>query len=98
MAQDLYQIPNYFELDNSLKEEHLLIRNVVHEWTKSTVLQIIEEFFMPETSSKWSFRASSMEELIFGNVKISKDNILPNKDGLGATFGCLDITGISAFK
>lgn len=98
MAQDLYQTPNYFGLYDSLKEEHLLIRNVVSEWIKSTFLQIIEEFFTPEIPSKWSFRASSMEELISGNVKISKDNILPNKDGLGVPFGCLDTTGISAFK
>jgi len=44
----------------------------------------------PETHNKWSLRASSTGELVFDNVKLSKDSILPNKDGLGAPLGCLD--------
>ena len=47
-------------------------------------------FTTPETHNKWSLRASSTGELIFDNVKIPKENILPNKDGLGAPLGCLD--------
>ena len=47
-------------------------------------------FSSPETHNKWSLRASSTGELIFDNVKIPKENILPNKDGLGAPLGCLD--------
>ena len=47
-------------------------------------------FSTPETHNKWSLRASATGELIFDNVKISKENILPNKDGLGAPLGCLD--------
>lgn len=47
-------------------------------------------FSTPETHNKWSLRASSTGELIFDNVKIPKENILPNKDGLGAPLGCLD--------
>ena len=50
----------------------------------------MEGFTTPETHNKWSLRASSTGELIFGNVKIPKENILPNKDGLGAPLGCLD--------
>ncbi|MFM7022614.1 MAG: acyl-CoA dehydrogenase family protein [Flavobacteriales bacterium] len=50
----------------------------------------MEGFSTPETHSKWSLRASATGELVFDNVKIPKENILPNKDGLGAPLGCLD--------
>ncbi len=50
----------------------------------------MEGFTTPETHNKWSLRASSTGELIFDNVKIPKENILPNKSGLGAPLGCLD--------
>lgn len=50
----------------------------------------MEGFSTPETHNKWSLRASATGELIFDNVKIPKENILPNKDGLGAPLGCLD--------
>ena len=44
----------------------------------------------PETHNKWSLRASATGELVFDNVKVPKENLLPNKDGLGAPLGCLD--------
>ncbi len=50
----------------------------------------MEGFSTPETHSKWSLRASATGELIFDNVKIPKENVLPNKSGLGAPLGCLD--------
>jgi len=50
----------------------------------------MEGFTTPETHNKWSLRASATGELIFDNVKIPKENILPEKDGLGAPLGCLD--------
>ena len=50
----------------------------------------MEGFSTPETHNKWSLRASATGELVFDNVKIPKENILPNKDGLGAPLGCLD--------
>ncbi len=50
----------------------------------------MDGFSTPETHNKWSLRTSSTGELIFDNVKIPKENILPNKDGLGAPLGCLD--------
>jgi glutaryl-CoA dehydrogenase len=50
----------------------------------------MEGFSTPETHNKWSLRASSTGELIFDNVKVPKENILPNKSGLGAPLGCLD--------
>ena len=47
-------------------------------------------FTTPETHGKWSLRASATGELVFDNVKVPKENLLPNKDGLGAPLGCLD--------
>ena len=50
----------------------------------------MEGFSTPETHSKWSLRASATGELIFDNVKVPKENLLPGKSGLGAPLGCLD--------
>ncbi|MBD78820.1 MAG: acyl-CoA dehydrogenase [Crocinitomicaceae bacterium] len=50
----------------------------------------MEGFSTPEMHGKHSLRASSTGELIFENVKVPKENILPNKSGLGAPLGCLD--------
>ncbi len=50
----------------------------------------MEGFTTPEIKNKWSLRASSTGELVFNNVKVPKQNILPNKSGLGAPLGCLD--------
>ena len=50
----------------------------------------MEGFSTPETHNKWSLRASATGELVFDNVKIPKNNILPNRDGLGAPLECLD--------
>ena len=50
----------------------------------------MDGFFTPETHDKWSLRASATGELIFDNVKVPKDHLLPNKSGLGAPLGCLD--------
>ena len=50
----------------------------------------MEGFTTPETHNKWSLRASATGELIFDNVKVPKENLLPNKSGLGAPLGCLD--------
>jgi glutaryl-CoA dehydrogenase len=50
----------------------------------------MEGFSTPETHNKWSLRASITGELIFDNVKVPKENLLPNKSGLGAPLLCLD--------
>lgn len=50
----------------------------------------MEGFTTPETHNKWSLRASATGELIFDNVIVPKENLLPNKSGLGAPLGCLD--------
>lgn len=47
-------------------------------------------FTTPETHGKWSLRASTTGELVFDNVKVPKDNLLPGKNGLGAPMMCLD--------
>src|SRR6476620_6580551 len=47
-------------------------------------------FTTPETHNKWSLRASATGELIFDNVKVPKENLMPGKSGLGAPMMCLD--------
>lgn len=50
----------------------------------------MEGFSTPETHNKWSLRASATGELVFDNVKVPKENLLPGKSGLGAPLMCLD--------
>jgi glutaryl-CoA dehydrogenase len=50
----------------------------------------MEGFSTPETHNKWSLRASATGELVLDNVRVPKENLLPNKSGLGAPLGCLD--------
>ena len=50
----------------------------------------MEGFTTPETHNKWSLRASATGELVFDNVKVSKENILPNVKGLKGPLGCLN--------
>lgn len=74
------------------------ICNVAVVWAKNEAGRIhglivergMEGFATPETHGKWSLRASRTGELVFDNVKVPKENLLPNKSGLGAPLGCLD--------
>jgi glutaryl-CoA dehydrogenase len=50
----------------------------------------MEGFSTPETHGKLSLRASATGELVFDNVKVPKENILPGRTGLGAPLSCLD--------
>lgn len=50
----------------------------------------MEGFTTPETHNKWSLRASATGELVFSDVKVPKENLLPGKSGLGAPLSCLD--------
>lgn len=50
----------------------------------------MEGFTTPETHNKWSLRASCTGELVFDNVRVPKENLLPGKSGLGAPLMCLD--------
>ena len=49
----------------------------------------MEGFSTPTSHNKWSLRASATGELVFDNVKVPKENILPNVIGLKGPLGCL---------
>ncbi len=50
----------------------------------------MEGFTTPETHNKWSLRASKTGELVFDNVKVPKENLLPNVIGLKGPLSCLN--------
>ena len=66
-------------------------------WAKNEADEIIglivergmEGFSTPTTHGKWSLRASATGELVFDNVKVPKENLLPNIKGLKGPLGCL---------
>ncbi len=64
------------------KDEAGIIRGVIVE-------RGMEGFTTPTTHGKWSLRASATGELVFDNVKIPKENILPNIKGLKGPLSCL---------
>ncbi|OCX51648.1 acyl-CoA dehydrogenase [Mucilaginibacter sp. PPCGB 2223] len=67
-------------------------------WAKSEAGKIhglivergMEGFSTPETHNKWSLRASATGELVFDNVKVPKENLLPGASGLKGPLGCLN--------
>ncbi len=65
------------------KDEQGIIRGMILE-------RGMEGFTTPETHGKWSLRASATGELVFDNVKVPKENILPNVKGLKGPLGCLN--------
>lgn len=65
------------------KDEEGIVRGVIVE-------RGMEGFTTPETRNKWSLRASATGELVFDNVKIPKENILPNVKGLKGPLSCLN--------
>ena len=50
----------------------------------------MEGFSTPEIHNKWSLRASITGELVFDNVKVPKENILPGVKGLKGPLSCLN--------
>src|SRR5574337_292849 len=50
----------------------------------------MEGFSTPTTHGKWSLRASATGELVFDNVKVPKENILPGVKGLKGPLSCLN--------
>jgi len=50
----------------------------------------MEGFSAPEMTGKHSLRASVTSELVFDNVKLPKDSILPGVKGLRGPFSCLN--------
>jgi glutaryl-CoA dehydrogenase len=64
------------------KDEQGIVRGVIVE-------RGMEGFSTPTTHGKWSLRASATGELVFDNVKVPKENILPNVQGLKGPLSCL---------
>jgi glutaryl-CoA dehydrogenase len=50
----------------------------------------LDGFTTPETHGKWSLRASATGELVFDNVKVPKDCLLPGVEGLKGPLTCLN--------
>ena len=50
----------------------------------------MEGFSTPETHNKWSLRTSATGELVFSDVKVPKENILPGVEGLKGPLTCLN--------
>jgi glutaryl-CoA dehydrogenase len=50
----------------------------------------MEGFTTPETHNKWSLRTSATGELVFNDVKVPKENILPGVEGLKGPLTCLN--------
>ena len=50
----------------------------------------MDGFTTPETHGKWSLRASVTGELVFDNVKVPKENLLPEVKGLKGPLSCLN--------
>jgi len=65
------------------KDEQQKVRGVIVE-------RGMEGFTSPETHKKWSLRASSTGELVFDQVQIPKENVLPNIEGLKGPMMCLN--------
>lgn len=64
------------------KDEKGIVRGLIVE-------RGMEGFTTPETTRKWSLRASSTGELVFDNVKVPKENLLPDVRGLKGPLSCL---------
>ena len=60
------------------------------QFTAFIVERGMEGFSTPTTHSKWSLRASATGELVFDNVKVPKENLLPNIKGLKGPLSCLN--------
>jgi glutaryl-CoA dehydrogenase len=65
------------------KDEQGVVRGMIVE-------RGMKGFSTPETHGKWSLRASATGELVFDNVQVPKENILPNVKGLKGPLGCLN--------
>jgi len=43
MATDLFKAPDYYNLDDLLSEEHIMVRDTTRDWVKRSISPIIEE-------------------------------------------------------
>jgi glutaryl-CoA dehydrogenase len=64
------------------RDEENIIRGVIVE-------RGMAGFTTPTTHGKWSLRASATGELVFDQVKVPKENILPHVQGLKGPLSCL---------
>ncbi len=64
------------------KDEEGVIRGLIVE-------RGMEGFSTPEIHGKWSLRASITGELVFEDVRVPKENVLPNVKGLKGPLSCL---------
>lgn len=64
------------------KDEDNVVRGLIVE-------KGMEGFTAPETHGKWSLRASVTGELVFDQVKVPKENLLPGVQGLKGPLSCL---------
>ena len=44
MKPDLFEAPDYYNLDDLFSEEHKLVRDAAREWVKRAVSPIIESY------------------------------------------------------
>jgi glutaryl-CoA dehydrogenase len=65
------------------KDEQRIVRGLLVE-------KNMTGFSAPETLKKWSLRASITGELVFDNVKVPKENLLPHVAGLKGPLMCLN--------
>jgi glutaryl-CoA dehydrogenase len=65
------------------KDEEGVVRGLIVE-------KGMEGFTAPEIHGKWSLRASATGELVFDNVKVPKENLLPGVKGLKGPLTCLN--------
>ena len=65
------------------KDEEGVVRGLIIE-------KGMEGLTAPVTKNKWSLRASITGEFVFDNVKVPKENLLPNVKGLKGPLKCLN--------
>lgn len=65
------------------KDEQDTVRGLIVE-------RDMDGFTTPTTHNKWSLRASATGELVFDNVKVPKENILPGVKGMRGPLSCLN--------
>ena len=55
MKPDVFQSPDYYQIDDLLNEEHKLVREATRDWVKKAVTPIIEEHAQAATFQKKFF-------------------------------------------
>jgi glutaryl-CoA dehydrogenase len=99
MTANLKDKGDYFVLNGSkMWITNAPICDLAVVWAKDEVGKIrgiivergMKGFSTPETFNKWSLRASATGELVFDNVHVPKENLLPGVVGLKGPMTCLN--------